>query len=304
MKNTLFFIAIVIFSACSNNSSLKKYDADLIELNSIQNVLISGKTETLKSYSRYNPQRSTFNEGAFQLLAIADTLKQKINLNIEFLNNNKGNYFSSSELLILSKLYFDSLSAKMNSFKFHENDFLLERYPSYFNITDSLTFIKTFSTLTPKEELIGHLYNLSIKINFSLNKTLDDYINYSQPEGMVVSDTELIINIEDYNISVNDSLNAKIFLGGYNKKTVPKVYIGQPDMKAFNANKGVLIDRKRGTNTIPILGGFKELPVKNGKGIFSKFITKKGTHTIQGVIQFYSRKGIYYYPFKRIIEVE
>ena len=110
---------------------------------------------------------------------------------------------------------------------------------------------------------------------------------------------EYLNHLKSNCININDSVNVDIFLGAYNSRVKPNIYIGQPDTVLFDRNGGAL-NFKLGENVkSQMIGDYYLLDIKNGKGEFREIATKKGVNIIKGVIEVVSSKGIFYFPFEK-----
>ena len=140
-------------------------------------------------------------------------------------------------------------------------------------VTANLSNIQSY-VRNAETEVVSYLYN----------KIKDDLFKFDKLEGMVMSPRAYVLR--------GDTFSANVFLGAFNTKISPVIYVGEYDTALFHE-----------TGEVHFPGKYDSIPVANGIGRYSVNTIESGNKSWKGIIKIPhpnpKKQGVYlYYPFK------
>ena len=140
-------------------------------------------------------------------------------------------------------------------------------------VTANLSNIQSY-VRNAETEVVSYLYN----------KIKDDLFKFDKLEGMVMSPRAYVMQ--------GDSFSANVFLGAFNTKVSPIIYVGEYDTALFEQ-----------TGEVKFLGEYDSIPVTNGIGQYSVSASDVGNKSWKGIIKVPhpnpKKQGVHlYYPFE------
>lgn len=186
------------------------------------------------------------------------------------------------------------------------NDDLIEKYSELLDTEEKPDPLDQTVITSFAQRISEHLPLAAVTANLSLYQS---YIRNAEADvvssiaskmdgsGMVVDKGLGLVQFESGYVLKNDSVHGQVFMAAYNSKSDPKIYIGMPDTVKFKQNDGQIKFPPGEKGVIPIIGEYKELDVRNGKGQLHAMASEIGEQQVNGVIEVVSAKGTFYYMF-------